>query len=223
MKNSYVLPFTIVLAALATAIAQPSSAQLVGDDEQIIDPETRDKRVKAAEIDTERFELGVYAGLLSVENFNTNPVGGLSFSFHVSDDWMLQINAAASSFDLSTREENLNVELFPTEDETVSYADFSVGYKLLDGRSYFSRTRKYDSALYVVAGAGAAEFVDHSSTLINFGLSYRSVITDYLTFNVDIRNRIFEQTSQQANVSTEDPETESTNNGELTFGLNFLF
>lgn len=222
MKNSFVLPLTIVIAAVATAVTHPSNAQITGDDEQIINPETRDKRVKAAEIDTERFELGLYAGFLSVENFNTNPVGGVSFSFHLTDDWMLQLNAATSSFDLSSREETAGIELFPTEDETVTYADFTVGYKLLDGRSYFSRSRKYDSSLYIVAGAGTADFVDHSSTLINFGLSYRSVITDYLTFNVDIRNRIFEQTIQEQSAS-EDPETESTNNGELTFGLNLLF
>ena len=215
MKNSFILPLAITLAAVATAVTQPSHAQLSGDDEQIIEPETRDRRVKAAEIDTERFELGVYGGLLSVENFNTNPVGGLSFSFHLTKQWLLQANAASSSFNLSSREENAGIELFPEDDEKLNYYDLNVGFKLLDGRSYFSQKRKYDSSLYIIAGAGNADFVGQSSTLINFGLSYRSVITDYLTLNVDIRNRIFEQTIGE--------ETEQTNNGELTLGLNLLF
>lgn len=209
-----------VSAICVGAICLSSTLSHAQDDNSvsIIEPEEQNRKVDTAQIDTERFELGAYLGLLSVQNFNTNPVYGLSFSFHITDRWMAQLNYASSDFDQSNAEASRgdNFSAIVDRDRNVEYVNLLAGYKLLDGRSFLSANKKFDSSFYVLAGVGETDFAEVSDTSFTFGFSYRVVLTDYLTANVDIKDHLIKQ-------EIDEGETESTHNNELTFGINALF
>ena len=49
--------------------ADDTSAVRDADPESVLDPQIERRRIKEADIDSENFEAGVYAGILSIEDF----------------------------------------------------------------------------------------------------------------------------------------------------------
>ena len=62
----------------------PSSEQ------PIIDPEVERRNIKRAQIDTEDFEVGVYGGILSIEDFESHAVYGARLAYHLTEDFFLE-------------------------------------------------------------------------------------------------------------------------------------
>ena len=46
------------------------------EDQTIIDPDVDRRKIKRPKIDSENFEVGLYTGFMSVEDFGVNPVFG---------------------------------------------------------------------------------------------------------------------------------------------------
>ena len=62
--------------------APPPSAEPAG---QVVDPEVERREIVQPKIDTEDFEVGVFAGGMSVEDFGVSPVYGITLAYHVSE------------------------------------------------------------------------------------------------------------------------------------------
>jgi outer membrane beta-barrel protein len=180
---------------------------------KIIEPDKTVTSVQPAAIDTERFELGAYVGLLSVEDFNTNPVTGISLSYHINDSFIAQANYGVSTVSKAAFEEREDASYL--EDYDFTYINLLAGYKVLDGRSFLGKRQKFNSAIYVLAGAADVSFADNSKTGMVFGASYRAVITDWLTVNLDVRDTIVE-------IELLD-DSKKTHNTEMAIGVNALF
>lgn len=63
---------------------------------QAITPEAKPREVSEDDIDTEFFEIGVYAGVLNIDNFGSEAVYGVNASFHATEDFFLQGNYGIS-------------------------------------------------------------------------------------------------------------------------------
>src|SRR5688572_9157413 len=57
---------------------------------RVIEPEVERREIKVAQIDTENFEVGAYFGSLSIEDFGTNSVYGVSAAYHVTEDFFFK-------------------------------------------------------------------------------------------------------------------------------------
>ncbi|TVZ39084.1 outer membrane beta-barrel protein [Alteromonadaceae bacterium 2753L.S.0a.02] len=185
------------------------------DDEQLIEPNKKVEPVKTARIDTEKFELGAFYGVMNVEDFNTNPVKGLSFSYHINQKFLAQLQYGSSRVSPASFEENTGFNFLADEDYDFTYVAVNAGYKLLDGRSFFGRKTKMDSAIYVIAGLEQVDFAANSSTGLGIGASYRIVVTDWMTMNLDFKDHAFNRDFIG--------DSKFTNNTELTVGINALF
>ena len=53
--------------------------------EQVIEPEVERREIVQPKIDTEDFEIGIYAGGMSVEDFGVNPVYGATIAYHLNE------------------------------------------------------------------------------------------------------------------------------------------
>lgn len=186
-----------------------------GSSVKIIEPKKDVSFAKAAAIDNERFELGLYAGYLTVEEFNSNPVLGVSFSYHVIPQFMLQANYGESEVDRATFEENALGDFVREDERTFKYSNVLAGYRALRGRSFFGRNSKYNSDIYLLAGFGRVSFAGDANTSFVIGSSYRVVLTDSLTVNFDFRGHSVERDFLNEN--------KRTFNSELALGVNFLF
>ena len=74
---------SVVMVFLASGLAWSAEAK---DQQQVIQPEVERRTIDIDKIDTEDFEIGAYAGLLSVEDFGSNMVIGARAAYHVTED-----------------------------------------------------------------------------------------------------------------------------------------
>src|SRR5690606_31040065 len=71
------------------------TAQVYGDEDedelgQIISPDLERRAIREDMIDSENFELGVFYGLLSIEDFGSNPVVGITLAYHITEDFFVE-------------------------------------------------------------------------------------------------------------------------------------
>ncbi len=119
------------------AVAAPEPEDPVADDSTPIYAEPGRKVVKIADIDTENFEIGVAAGLLSVEDFETNPVTIATLSYHVTEDFFAQARFGQSDVGESSFETlSGGAQLLADDDRSLSFYDLSLGVNLLPGEAF---------------------------------------------------------------------------------------
>ncbi len=209
----------IFLASLALAIlaplahaAQPEELEL--EPLVVREPERRDVDVDA--IDSENWEIGVYGGVLSVEDFGTNSVVGVRLAYHVTEDLFVEGMYGRTTLGETSFERLSGGAQILTDDERdMTYYNVSVGWNLFPGESFLARRWAYKGGLYLVAGAGSTEFGGDDRFTINAGFGYRLIPTDWLALHVDVRDHVFK--SDLLGTS------ETRHNVEFTGGLTVFF
>lgn len=185
---------------------------------KIIEPNKKAEPAKPAMIDTEKFQAGLYVGMLSVEGFNNNPVSGLSLSYQLNKNTLLLANYATSTVTRTTYEKREDLDFLSPSQREFRYVTLSGGYKLFTARSFFDEKHKYDSDVYLIAGIGNMTFAGNSGLGWSLGASYRVVFTDWLVVTADFRNHIFDTESVFNPTSSK-----LTQNLEWSIGFNALF
>jgi len=167
---------------------EPSSAP-----PQVIQPEVERRKVKVAKIESENVELGAYYGALSIEDFGTNPVWGVSAAYHVTEDFFFQAGYGRATAG-KTSYETLggNVQLLTPSERRFTYYSLSLGYNLFPGEVYIGRSLAMNSALYVLGGLGSTKFAGDQRFSVNFGAGYRLLPTDWLAIHIDVQDRVFQ-------------------------------
>lgn len=196
------------LIAPLTGVAQEDKPPI-----KVIDPDKKITAANPAALDTEHFELGFYAGALSVEDFNTNPVLGAALRYYFNERFLLEGSLGTSETERANPEDNLDRDFNPERD--FNYIGVAAGYRFLRGRSFWGKKRKYNTGLYVLAGLEQVDFADESNTGIVIGVSYKTVLTDYLTINLDFKDHIVNR-----DFVGDDKMTQNT---EIIFGINTIF
>ncbi|NOY61729.1 MAG: outer membrane beta-barrel domain-containing protein [Gammaproteobacteria bacterium] len=217
---------TVKTQATLALLLTLSSAPLMADDgdtannaaagSQVIQPEVVRQEVDIAAIDTENFEFGIFAGLMSVEDFGTNAIVGARLAYHISEG--LFVEAAYAQTDTEeTSFERLSgaAQLLDDDERTLTYMNISLGYNLLLGEVFLGSKRAYNTALYVIGGIGSTEFAGDNRSTMNFGAGYRFLLTDWMAIHLDARDHIFD-----IDVTGED---RTTNNLEFTGGVSLFF
>ncbi|WP_144392694.1 outer membrane beta-barrel domain-containing protein [Pleionea sediminis] len=212
-KPSTFLATIVTVASLLTntsAFAQESSKSV-----KIIEPNNSITKAESAAIDSENFEAGIYGGFLSVEDFNTNPIFGLDFTYHINNDFKVSFQTATSEVGRATFEDVLGGSFLSDADRKFEYTGLIGGYRLFHGRSYSNEKSKYNSNIYLLFGASSIDFAGNSETGLVIGSSYKTVITDWLTWDLTIKDHIVDRTFLDS--------SKKTHNIEFSLGLNALF
>jgi outer membrane beta-barrel protein len=184
---------------------------------QVIPPEVKPREISEAKIDTEFFEVGLFAGVLNIDNFGSEAVYGLNASFHATEDFFLQANYGISKAG-NTSFEDLsgdNVRLLTDSERDYTYYDFLFGYNIFPGEVFMTSNLTFNSAFYLVGGVGNTKFGGEDNFTTTLGTGYRIVLRDWLTWHVDFRDHIFK--SDIIN------ENQTTHNMELSSGVSLFF
>ncbi len=184
----------------------------------IIEPKQQSEPAKSAAIDTERYQLGLYLGTLSVEDFNANLMVGLSLTYLIDANFIGQINYAQSDVGRSTFERREGFDFLTDEQRVLKYFNLIGGYKVFTARSFLGARFKFDSDLYVTGGLGRMNFAGEGNVAFALGASYRVVITDWAVVNVDFKDHFF----KGADVFGDD-DLKTSQNLEFSVGFNALF
>lgn len=183
---------------------------------QVIEPEVQRREVVIPEIDTEDFEIGVFAGFMSVQDFGANPVVGARLAYHVTEDVFVEAAYGVTDTD-PTSFERLSgaAPLIDDDDRRYSYYNVSAGWNILPGEAFVGRGRAFTTALYIIGGVGTTTFAGEDRFTVNVGFGYRLLVTDWLAVHLDARDHMFESDLLG--------EEELTHNLELHTGLTVFF
>lgn len=182
----------------------------------VISPEVERREINTPKIDTENFEVGAYAGLLSVEDFGTTTVYGARGKYHVTEALFLEGTWGTSDdLGLTSAEALAGFDLLGG-DRKYEYYDLSLGYKLFPGETFIGRNWAFNSALYFIGGAGQTSLGPDDYFTLTFGAGYQVLATDWLALDFGVRDHLFD-----LEITT--GSKKSTHNIELTLGVNFFF
>lgn len=188
------LAWVVALFAITPAYAQ-QSAQPGGepqtDDEQIIQPEVGRRPDKLPSIDTENLEVGVFVGLYSLEDFGAEIQYGSQFGYHVTEDIFFE-GALAVAEVSDTTYRNIGLSIFPSEHQTLSYYNLSVGFHLLPGELFLGRNTAYTAQVFLIGGVGNTQIGEEDYFTLNYGLGLRILGNDWFALRLDFRDHVFD-------------------------------
>ncbi|HET9977122.1 MAG TPA: outer membrane beta-barrel domain-containing protein [Burkholderiaceae bacterium] len=208
-----------VLAAVLLALAVPAFAQSTQTprpaNEQVVVPQVDRRDVKLPKFPSKDFEVGAFAGVYSTENFGASAVGGLRVGYHITEDFFVQANVAATKVSDETLRRILAGNVFRSPKETLSYYNLSVGVNVLPGEVFLGRQRAKATAVYLIGGIGSTRLDTQRRQTFNFGLGMRMLLAERAAIQVDLRDHVFSFDLLG--------KRESTQNLELTTGFSWYF
>ena len=183
---------------------------------RVIEPQVARRKVKVPRIDTENIEIGGVFGALSIEDFGTNPVYGVTAAYHVTEDFFFQAEAGRSTAGKTSFETlNGDLTLLTGKERQFTYYNLALGYNFLPGEVFLGRNLAMTSGFYLLGGIGSVDFAGDQKFSVSFGAGYRVLPTDWLAIHVRMQDRIFD-----SDLLGED---KLTNNLEANIGLTVFF
>lgn len=170
--------------------APPPTAEAPG---QVIDPEVERREIKEPAIDREDFELGAFAGIISIEDFGSEFVYGARLAYHLTEGFFVegtvgQSEAGFTSFELLSG----GATLISDSERTLTYYNVNLGYNILPGEAFIGEGRAYNTSLYLIAGLGSTRFAGDDRFTVNFGAGFRFLLTDSIALHIDFRDHLFD-------------------------------
>ncbi len=165
-------------------------------------------------VDREFLELGFFAGLLSIQDFSSEPILGLHVSVYGSEDFFLQFDYASADSSPSSFERNRGL-LISTGDRRYEYYDLLVGCNVYSGEVFPRSSTASLSNLYMVAGIGNTKFGGEEKFTYILGVGFKVEVFSEWYWSVDLRNHFYKTSLIQEN--------ETTHNVEFSSGLSYVF
>ena len=167
----------------ARAVAQTSGPT--------IDPNISRRDISEFDIDSENIEVGLFAGIISIEDFSSSVTGGLRLSYHINENMFIEASYAQATAGETSFEVLSGGLPFLTEAQReYTYYDVSAAYNL-NGEVFFTDNWVFNTDFFLIVGAGATEFGGDERFTVNAGAGYRILVTDYLSVRFDVRDYVF--------------------------------
>lgn len=175
----------IMLMLLST----PLFAQEVDD----IKPVVERKTVFNDVLDTENFELGLQAGLISIEDFESSAWLSAHVSYHITEYFYLKARyGQATAGETSFEKLSNTAPLLTQEQRDYVYYGLNVGYNLMPGEIFIGKDLAFNSVFSVELGAGTTEFAGDDKFTVNLSTNYRVFLTDWVTWDIGVSDYIFD-------------------------------
>jgi outer membrane beta-barrel protein len=160
---------------------------------QVIDPQVERREIREPEIDSENFEIGAFAGIMSIEDFGSDLVYGVRAAYHVTEGFFVegtlgQTEAGPTSFEILSG----GAPLLSGSERQLTYYNLNVGYNILPGEAFIGAGRAYNTALYITAGLGSTRFAGDDRFTVNFGAGYRFLLNDSIALHIDFRDHLYD-------------------------------
>ena len=207
---------TATLLATATpAFAADDKANSSRSD-QVIEPDLQRRELQVPKIKSQDFEAGIYYGVLSIQDFGTNSVEGVTLTYHATEDIFIEVEYGKSKGDKTSFEKlSGSAQLLNSNDRDYKYYDINIGGDIFPGEIFIGSKYAFNSSFYATGGLGGTEFAGDSVFTVNAGFGYRVLFNDWLAIHFDVRDYISDRNIFGS--------TERTNDLELRTGFSVFF
>lgn len=217
--RSIFLTLFVSTSILSSDLQAADESEIVqNDDEQssLVQPQIERSEFDESKIDVDDFEITIFTGLLSIEDFGVNSVTGFKLAYHINESVFVQLETGQSDADETSFEVlNGGAPLLTDDERSLDYYQFNVGYNVFPGEAFVSNETTINNAFYLIAGIGDSEFAGDDRYTFNYGFGYRLLFWDSVAFNADLRDYVFDMDVFG--------ETEETHNIAYTFSLSLYF
>lgn len=197
-----VLPFAGLLLVSTAVSAQE-------EDRPLIEPDVRPQKVDEALIDTENFEVGAFAGILNIEDFESSFLWGGKLTYHLSETFFFEANVGfAEGGETSFEKLAGDVQVLSDEDRDYRYYNINIGMNVLPGEAFLTENYAFNTNFYLIGGAGATDFAGDTRFTVNVGAGYQVLLTDSVSIHLGVREHFYridvlgeEKTSMNTEVS----------------------
>lgn len=178
------------LALVCTVSSVPLFAQQEPE-QSVIEPSVERRDINEANIDSENFEFGLFAGVISIEDFSSSAVLGARAAYHINEDFFVeatygQAEAGKTSFEVLSG----GAPFLTDEERDFRYYNLALGYNL-NGETFFTDNWVFNSATYFTLGAGSTEFGGDERFTLTLGAGYRLLFSDFFALHVNVKDHLF--------------------------------
>jgi len=209
----------LAVLALLTAVtgsqAQATPPEGNPQADQVVVPKVDRRDIRLPTFPSSDFEVGLFGGSHSTQNFGASMVGGLRLGYHITEDYFVEASLGRTKVSDAAFRRVLPGGIFTRERETLQYANVSAGVNVLPGEVFFGRDTAMPYYLFVLGGVGTTSFNNTRHQTFNLGLGMKVFVRDWFAVRVDMQDHIFKLDLLG--------KSERTQNYELTAGLSFLF
>jgi outer membrane beta-barrel protein len=206
------LPAIALAGATCAALAQSTPAQ---NNDQVVVPQVDRRDIAKPKFPSKDFEMGLFTGTYSTQNFGSSWVYGARVGYHITEDFFVEAVYGQTKVSDELFRQILPGGIFATPSQKLAYYNLSAGYNLFPGEIFIGGRYARPSQFYLVAGAGSTKIADQRKPTFNFGFGYRVYLADWAALQLDLRDHIFSLDLLG--------KRQSTQNVELTGGLSFYF
>ena len=180
----------IRLAAFLLCLAAGAAAEPLAPPAPVHQPDLDRPRLRLPAIDSEDLALGAYLGMMSVEDFGSSALRGVSLAWHPAAGWFLEASLGrARVADSDFR--RLGIALFPQERAELLSDNLVLGHDILPGEVFLGRSRAFVSAAYLLGGGGLTRFAGERWFTLTLGMGLRLLVNDWLALQLESRAHQF--------------------------------
>lgn len=183
--------FLLTTTLLSVSLTGYANAQQPS--ELVIKPKVERKQTFDDRLDNENFEVGINAGIISIEDFESSTWLSAHLSYHITEFFYLKALYGAAEGGETSFEKLSNTAPLLTDDEReLTYYGLNIGYNLLPGEVFFGRDLAFNSVFSFELGAGTTEFAGDDNFTVNITGNYRVFFTDWLAWDLTMSDYIFD-------------------------------
>jgi len=204
-----------VLALLAHGNARAADAPAVDTPDQVVVPQVERQDVHKPKYPSNDFEIGLFGGTYSSQNFGTSFNWGARLGYDISEDFFVEATYGRTKVSDKAFRQILPGGIFAAEQEKLKYYDLSLGWNFLPGEIFIGKNWAKASTMYAIAGIGNTSFDSQRMQTWNFGVGAKLFLADWVALRADVRDHIFTLDLLGKRSATQNPE--------LSLGFAFFF
>ena len=82
----------LLKSSVITVLLASLSVSVLAQDKPLIDPDVKPQKVDESLIDNENFEIGIFTGVMHIEDFESSVLYGARVAYHLSDTLFFEAN-----------------------------------------------------------------------------------------------------------------------------------
>jgi outer membrane beta-barrel protein len=166
------------------------------------------RNVLIDKLDSENIEIGVQAGLISIEDFESSAWLSAHMAYHINEYFYLKARYGQATAGQTSFERLVNsAPLLTDKQRELSYYGLNIGYNLMPGEIFLGRNFAFNSVFSVELGGGTTKFTGDNNFTVNLTANYRVFLNDWIAWDIGMSDYIFD--------------TQITGESKTTHNLNF--